>query len=256
MLGSGADYDSDEDDEDGAPRGGLANQNGDGGAAGAAATAATTAGGRPVDEDGDEVLELGTAAGGESGGGRKIKMADALELFHRILDIRKDQQRGAGAAAGAVAAASTQADSDAAASSSSIGGGDDDDASSCPPARGADGSGSDADGGNGGAKRTGDGFDQVAPSAGGLGGEDESGIAGAGWLDDKREEEGDGDGDGDEDGDGGGEGALALRPIHGAGGPDDEVRGVTGCDAKASVLCVVSPFVWQSVARGDRLPER
>eukprot|EP00903_Cladosiphon_okamuranus_P021524 g19787.t1 len=200
--GSGADYDSDEDDEDGAPRGagGHAIQNGDGGG-----------GGRPVDEDGDEVLELGTAAGGEgSGGGRKIKMVDALELFHRILDIRKDQHRGAVAASPYSSPSSADPDP-AAAAASSVGGGAETDSSSCPP---LPRTGTAIDGEDGGAKPAGGGFDQVAPSAGGMGGSDEKGVAGSGWLDDKREEEGEGE-------EGGGV-KLALPSILGAGSPDDE----------------------------------
>lgn len=173
MLGSSPDYDSDEDEEDGAARGSLATPNGDSSAVG---------GGRPVDEDGDEVLELGSAGGEDGGGsGRKIKMADALDLFHRILDIRRDQQRSAPPATATAAAADP---------SSSVGGGDDKDASSCPPAApnhdgGGHGGGSGLEDGDEGANYSGGGggggggADEMAPSAGGVRG---GGREGCGWV--------------------------------------------------------------------------
>ncbi|CBJ28912.1 conserved unknown protein [Ectocarpus siliculosus] len=151
ILGSGQDYDSDEEDAgvggDGSS-GGHRNRKDKVGVVDASA----------ADSGDNDVLELGSG-GPNGGGGRKIKMADALELFHRILDIRKDQQRNAAADA----AATTGAGSDP----TSVGGGKDDDASTCPTPLPSDTA---CDGG-GKPRGAGNGSEQVAPSEGGMGGE-------------------------------------------------------------------------------------
>ncbi|CAN0555794.1 unnamed protein product, partial [Ectocarpus sp. 12 AP-2014] len=152
ILGSGQDYDSDEEDAgvDGAGSSGRhRNRKDEVGVVDASS----------ADSGENDVLELGSGGPNGGGGGRKIKMADALELFHRILDIRKDQQRNAAAAA----AVTTGGGSDP----TSVGDGRDDDASTCPTPLPSDTA---CDGG-GKPRGGGSGSEQVAPSEGGMGGE-------------------------------------------------------------------------------------
>lgn len=206
MLGSADDYDSDEDTDEPGAEAEAQNRGDDDNAIDVSAGNKT--GNNNQEDDDDDVLELGTAGG--ANGGRKIKMADALDLFHRILDIRKDQQRTKAAAAAAAAVPLT----------ATTGGGDENDASPCPPL----GNTQTSDGASG---------DQTARSARGDGegtgvvslvGGDSHGAADAGpadggaaamaavetaaWVSD----EGDGE----------------ASPPEGAGGADEEVGGVTG----------------------------
>ncbi|CAM9754127.1 unnamed protein product [Pylaiella littoralis] len=216
MLGSAEDdSDSDEDEDDGGegtgPSGRGGSRGGDGDRVDASAVSRKSSGSSSSSSNSngsgyggdDEVVELGGAddnggAGGASGAGRTIMMADALELFHRILDIRKDQQqqqqqqprttvadleekeeeKGGGGATGAAALSPSDP-------SSTVGGGDDSDASPCPPLPDRHEVGSSVAGekkkeedvvGRGG------GGDQLAPSAAGIGRETPPG--GSGYDDD------------------------------------------------------------------------
>ncbi|CAM9415012.1 unnamed protein product [Ectocarpus fasciculatus] len=206
ILGSAEDYDSDEED---------AGVGGDGSSGGRRNRKDNDKDGSGVvdaidaDSGDNDVLELGSG-GANGGGGRKIKMADALELFHRILDIKKDQQRNAAAAAAAAAGSNP----------TSVGGGNDDDASACPPPLPSD-TACHGDGKpRGGCSGSGSGDEQVAPSEGGMGadavsagesagsGEGANAAATAAWP---PEEEGDE-----------GEERDALLPAGGEGSEEEE----------------------------------
>ncbi|CAM9515524.1 unnamed protein product [Scytosiphon promiscuus] len=196
MLGPIEDYDSDDDGD------GLGAQADGGGDGDGHSTIDVSAGSKNnntnSEDDDDDILELGSAGG--ANGGRKIKMADALDLFHRILDIRKDQQRSSAAAAAAASSATA----------SSTGGGDDSDASPCPPTSLLDhGQSSDSASGDQAALSAGGDAEgagtAVVPSVGGGsegGGDGTAEGSEAAWLAD----EGDGE----------------ASPADGAGGADDE----------------------------------